>query len=416
MPCVTLLFCSYDVCCKMADNISCIGIKCCGCEACGQICPTGAISFKCDTEGFDFPEIDEDKCISCGRCLKVCPINIPFFFEEKQIGYAAKIASPKEQSLSASGGIFFAVAKNVISSGGIVCGCVLDDDLMPRHVMSADLAIIEKMRGSKYVESSVRGFFACVRKQLEEQRYVFFSGTPCQVAGLRRFLGKRYDNLICADIICHGVPSRKLFKLYIDWLSDKYHGKIIDYSFRDKRIHRWSLTRCVSVSFGRRIKYYSLMASLDPYYYNYLQGNTYRESCYECPYARSQRAGDISLGDFWGVEKSYPKMFDINGVSSVLVNSNSGALLVNMLIDKGLIVGEEVEPDSIVSNNGNLREATARPEIRNVIYKTINGGGFGKIPYDIGRKSYAEDSIKNRIPNKIRQRFKRLFCTTHLFR
>lgn len=383
------------------NNISIIGTGCSGCRACEQICPKNAISFHPDLEGFLQPHINEKLCINCGKCLSSCPINNIFIFKTHQKAFAAKINDKFLLQSSTSGGIFSALAIYHINNGGLVCGCATDEELMPYHTIIDNVNDLSLLRGSKYVQSNIGGIFKKVKNVLDSDRPVLFSGVPCQVAGLRNYLGRDYENLFCVDIICHGVPSRELYKRYLQWLGEKYSGKVVKYDFRNKRKHQWSLTlHCEIRKENSKIVEINKMASLDPYYYNFLQGTTYRESCYKCPYSQSHRAGDITLGDFWGIEDEYPQLFDINGVSAVIVNSNKGSTLLNKLHNE--ISVTEVSLNSIIVHNGNLQNPTRRPDLRSVIYRRMIDTGFAGIPYNISRKNHVIDNIKDLIPNKYR--------------
>lgn len=382
------------------NNISSIGKRCCGCRACAQSCSVGAIVFREDTEGFMQPVVNDDLCIDCGKCLKVCAVNNVPVFDGEQTGYAAKTLNTNDLLHSSSGGVFYAMARYILNAGGVVCGCGTDEDLMPRHYIASDLKGAERMRGSKYVQSDMNDVYTQVKQYLKRGIKVLFTGVPCQVAGLRNFLGVEYHNLYCVDIICHGVPSRKLYYSYLQWIKIKWGGTL-SYDFRSKKRHQWSLTLEASTQTANgRVKEHIKIASLDPYYYNFLQGNTYRESCYTCPYAQSQRCGDITLGDFWGIEKTHPELFDINGVSCILVNSLKGREFWAQISSS--IKSTRVDVCDIVNYNGNLRAPTRRPPIRDTIYKRIDKDGFAAIPYDLPRWNRFVDTVKNYIPNRWR--------------
>lgn len=387
-------------------NINEIGNRCCGCRACGQACPTKAISFTQDAEGFMQPDVDETICIECGKCLKVCPIISVNVFEEQQIGYAAKTTSKEDINKCSSGGLFYVLARAVLDNEGVVCGCSTDENLMPKHTIAATITEAQGMRGSKYVQSDMNDVYTRIQEHLKAERTVLFTGVPCQVAGLRNYLMKDYPNLFCVDIICHGVPSRKLYAEYLEWLGKKYGGAITEFEFRTKKRHQWSLTQraVVEKSNGSK-KEHLLMASLDPYYHNFLQGTTYRESCYQCPYSQEKRSGDITIGDFWGIEQTHPNLFDIDGVSCALINSHKGKKLWMLTIGK--VSSIEVPIEDIINYNGNLRKPTRRPQLRNSIYRYLNEGGFEKVPYDLRTWNFIIDNIKNYIPNVVRYRIKK---------
>lgn len=383
------------------NNISEIGKACCGCRACAQSCSLQAIRFEEDLEGFMQPLVDEGVCVGCGKCLKACPVNIINVYKYEQQGYAAKIRNVVDLSKSASGGVFYALAKLTLELGGVVCGCSVDVNLMPHHVIAKTLDEVKSMRGSKYVQSNMNDIYAQVKEYLKQGVRVLFTGVPCQVAGLRNFLGIDYDNLICIDIICHGVPSRKMYCEYLRWLETKWNGKILSYAFRSKKRHQWSLTLEAKIRKNNgKIVYLHKMASLDPYYYNFLKGNIYRESCYICSYSQQNRPGDITIGDFWGIEHTHPELFDINGVSCVLINSPKGDRFWGKLSE--VIEMNKVAIDDIVNYNGNLRTPTKRPIERDDIYRLLTVGGFEAIPYNLSWRSKFIDEIKNCIPNKWR--------------
>lgn len=386
-------------------NISIIGKACCGCRACEQSCHKHAIAFNEDEEGFLQPHVDQDKCVNCGKCLKACPIHTVSVCQEEQKGYAAKTTSEIDLKECSSGGLFYEMAKYVFEQKGVVCGCGIDDSLMPQHVIATTLEEAKSLRGSKYVQSNIGNIYTQIKAYLDKGVIVLFTGVPCQVAGLKNFLTKEYDNLYCVDIICHGVPSRKLYGAYLKWLSEKY-GELRSVEFRSKKRHQWSLTLNVTAKKNGYTKEHLKIASLDPYYYNFLEGNTYRESCYTCPYSQDSRPGDITIGDFWGIENTHPELFDIRGVSCALVNSEKGRQLWAG-IEPGL-EATEVELGDIINFNGNLRQPTKRKPIRDIIYQALKEKGFEVIPYELSFKSRVIDSLKNYIPNVWRYRIKTL--------
>lgn len=383
------------------DNISIIRKHCCGCRACEQSCPSKAITFLEDEEGFLQPFVNQESCVNCGKCLRVCPIHTVNVSQDEQRGYAARTLSDIDLKECSSGGLFYEMARFVLNRGGVVCGCGIDESLMPHHVIASSLEEAKQLRGSKYVESDIGRIYTQVRDCLNRNVTVLFTGVPCQVAGLKNFLAKEYTNLYCVDIICHGVPSRKLYAAYLNWLTIKY-GKLDSVDFRSKKRHQWSLTLCIKT----KNKEYVKIASLDPYYYNFLEGNTYRESCYTCPYSQSYRTGDITIGDFWGIEKTHPELFDIRGVSCALVNNEKGQRLWTGI--ESWIDATEVGLSDIINYNGNLRTPTVRKSIRDDIYKTLNENGVESIPYGLPLKSRIIDSLKNYIPNKWRYKMKLL--------
>lgn len=300
--------------------------QCCCCAACMNICPTQAITIKADVDGFTFPEINKDLCTECGLCNKVCAFqNIPVKGDDPIATYAAINKNSNILSASASGGVFGALASLVFDQKGVVFGCAYNDILEPEHISIDNLLDLEKIQGSKYVQSDINTTYTEAKRYLENGRYVLFTGTPCQIAGLKSFLGKDYENLITADLICHGVPSAKFFKGYIKYLEGKLKGRVIDFKFRDKS-KGWGLMGKVIYKKGDKI----LEKFINPktsYYYDYfLKGYIYRENCYECKYACGSREGDFTMGDYWGIEKVHPEIETKNGVSVFLINSKKAFL------------------------------------------------------------------------------------------
>ncbi len=384
------------------NNITLLGKNCCGCAGCEQACPQGCISFSPDSEGFLYPEVDESRCTGCSVCLKKCPV----YSEIKRGGepkvFAAKIKDKKTALNSTSGGVFTAIAKHVLKSGGIVYGCAYDENLAVRHISVESESELYKLQSSKYVQSNTRGIYFQAKKRLNDGKLVLFSGTGCQVAGLKAFLGRDYDNLILTDIVCHGVPSPLLFEKYLEYMGGKMGGKIKAYNFRSKEKYGWDkYFKIETASKSKQIYGY-----FDPYYNAFMNGNTFRESCYECKFANSRRAGDITLGDFWGVRKYHPDIYDFNGVSLVLINTEKGEKLWQLLNDNIESVPSLLE--NAVPLNKNLCAPPKRPSCRDGIYdgidKDLNTYFNNKLAYKVDPKT----KIKTMIPVGLKNALKKL--------
>lgn len=302
---------------------------CCDCGACKNICSKDAIYMYLDEYGFEYPKIDIEKCISCGLCNKVCAfqnieeINTPI---ETYVGVA------KDESTilnSASGGIFAAIAQMYIQEGGVVFGASFDKEFNPIHIGIDNVKDLHKLQGSKYVQSSVGTTYREVKKILQGGRKVLYSGTPCQIAGLKGYLMKEYDDLLTIDIICHGVPSAKFFKDYLSITEEKLKGKIKEFKFRDKSIG-WGLNGSIIYESNGVVKKKKIYGSESSYYHYFLNSQCYRENCYYCKYACENRPGDITVGDYWGIESAHPELLgkDIinekKGVSVIVSNSLKG--------------------------------------------------------------------------------------------
>ena len=388
-------------------HIGDIGLKCCGCRSCEHTCPVKAISMQINDEGFLVPTVNEDVCVNCGKCRRACPMLNWYRCGEPERGYAAYLRDKEKLNRSASGGAFTAIAETILANDGVVFGTANNPDThMPEVQCARSLEELETLKNSKYVQSDTADSFLHVQEALDAGELVLFSGTPCQVAGLRRFLGKPYNNLYTVDIICHGVPSQKLYGNYLDWLGKQHGGDVKNYVFRSKAKHGWSLTyRADIVDAKDQQKTEEHIASLSPYYYSFLKGDIYRESCYQCPYADPWRSADLTIGDFWGIEREYPAFVNHDGVSAVLVNTEHGAALWERA--EKWMVSHEVDVESIVRNQGNLNHPTHRSAVRDTVYHDLNEYGFEYVAKTYMKSpDYTKDWIKDKIPGRTRQRIK----------
>lgn len=299
---------------------------CCGCGACEQICPEGAIHMERDEEGFLYPVIDKKKCTNCGMCERVCPIKNGGYvnknaFEYPKV-YAAYHKDERILTKSTSGGAFTAIAQSFCDNNYVIFGASFDEEMVVRHKFITDIKDISKFRGSKYVQSEVGNAFQAAGKFLEEGKKVLFSGTPCQIAGLKEFIGGGHKNLLTVDIVCYGVPSPVIFEKYKQHLINKYKEKIIDINFREKNKRGW-VTPYVVIKFedGRIIRDLNVD---NPFIISFYKGYSVRPACCSCPFAKVPRVSDITLGDFWGIEEIDPKFYNKKGNSLVLVNTEKG--------------------------------------------------------------------------------------------
>lgn len=357
--------------------------ECCGCTACQQICGHNAIEMKTDSEGFIFPVKNLSACVNCGLCEKVCSFVSPSYKNQTQGVYAAMAKSTSIRSKSSSGALFYIIAKKIIEQGGVVYGAILDDDLQVRHVATTSLVELNKLRGSKYVQSALHNTYREIRAQLLKGRMVYFTGTGCQVAGLKAFLMKDYDNLITSDLVCHGVPNQKLFNKHISYLEHKHNGKVIGYQFRDNK--NWGGCEIVTITQASgNVRTFRLPTyNLSPYLYSFMYGMTSRMSCYKCPFAKIPRQGDITLADYWGVKKYFPNLDISRGISLILANNNKGKFFLDEL--KSELIFEESNINDAAKENRNLTANTSMPEIRKTIFKKIHDEGYEKVAKSIFR-------------------------------
>jgi Fe-S-cluster-containing hydrogenase component 2 len=271
---------------------------CCGCGACASICPKQAITMKPDADGFTYPVLDDSACVDCGLCVTTCAFqNVPVTADGPLATYAAVNKDAEALSRSSSGGVFAALASLVFEKSGVVFGCAFNDDLEPEHICIDNPADVARLQGSKYVQSDVKNTYAEAKKSLQVGRCVLYTGTPCQIAGLKAYLGRDYDSLITADLVCHGVPSTAFFKGYIAWLEYKRGGKVAAYRFRDKTEGSMSCGVGKVVFRKGGMNWDNMVYSPFHYYYQYfLSGDICRESCYTCKYAGGNRQGDFTMG------------------------------------------------------------------------------------------------------------------------
>ena len=303
--------------------------KCTGCGACVQRCPKRCISWTQREFGFRYPQIDKDACVNCGLCEKVCPTDKALEVPVEQKVYAAVHKDTEVLAKSTSGGAFTAIADAIFAQGGIVYGAAMLDDMQVKHIRTTGKDDFEGLRSSKYLQSDTGTTYQMVEQDLKQGKFVLYSGTPCQIDGLKNFLGKDYETLYTVDIVCHGVGSQAYFDKYMDFARERY-GKIKALRFRSKEYAGWSCGGVVVVVDSsdclKKIPY----RDFDNYYYSYfLPGDIYRKSCYSCKYANTNRVGDFTLGDYWGVEALNLPLQTENGCSLLLVNNQHAMQLLD---------------------------------------------------------------------------------------
>ena len=298
----------------------CDAMACTGCGACAQVCPRGALTLAPDAEGFLRPAVNRNHCTECGLCEKSCPILTADFHQKKlSTAFCAHSLDARTVSESSSGGVFTLLAHQILDAGGVVFGAALDENWNVRHVAVESREELAALRGSKYVQSRIGQTYQQAKQALRDGRSVLYSGTPCQIGGLRSFLGKEYENLLCVDTICHSVPSEKAWQCFL--LEQSCGERIVHISFRDKRDGWQRYYMCIRTESGREVL---LRPGENPYMQGFLQGMTTRPSCYQCRFKGANRVSDITLGDFWGVEKNYPQLLWKQGTSLVLAHSEKG--------------------------------------------------------------------------------------------
>lgn len=290
--------------------------KCCGCSACFSICPKKAISMQENDEGFLQPVIDATKCIHCGKCQNVCPVLKPVYKNNPKPQCYAVMANDEIRMKSSSGGAFTLLAEYVLGKGGYVCGAAYDENWMVHHIIINKKEDLDKIRGSKYLQSSMDNCYHEIKELLKKDNHVLFSGTPCQVAGLYSFLGKDYEKLLTVDIFCHGCPSRGVWKKYLKETFDKNNIKNIN--FRDKSKIGWSCSHCtITLNNGEKI-------ISDDFTTMFHNSTLLNKSCKNCSFCKLFRPADISIGDWWGISDYIKGLNDGKGISIVLINNQKG--------------------------------------------------------------------------------------------
>lgn len=373
--------------------------ECCGCYACYNICPKECIIMKIDDEGFWYPSIDENKCINCNLCEKVCPIiNNPQNSLYKEKSYAAFNKDEKIRLKSSSGGIFSLLAEYVINNNGNVYGATFDENFNVKHIKINKLQDIKLLRGSKYVQSKISDVFKSVKIDLNKNILVLFTGTPCQVAGLQSFLQKKYDNLILMDIVCHGVPSPLVWQRYINDLRKKYNQDIKKINFRDKSTG-W---KQYSINFLFDKKEYKKFAFEDGYMNCFLNDIYLRPSCHSCNFKGVKRISDITIADFWGIEKILPEIDDDKGISLVILHTDKGENLFNILTYK--MIYKEICLNNILKYNLAIIKSANYNEKRNKFFSELRKTNNSMFLI----KKYNKLKIKQKIKYKIKSIMKRI--------
>ncbi|BBB90116.1 MAG TPA: Coenzyme F420 hydrogenase/dehydrogenase, beta subunit C-terminal domain [Methylomusa anaerophila] len=330
---------------------------CYGCSACYNVCPVQCIRMISDSEGYSYPAIDNNRCTKCRLCEEVCPLEpsgYKFKGVDNPVAYAAWNKNDSVRRTSTSGGLFVALSGYILNNSGAVFGAMFDSNFAVVHGCAETKQQRDKFKGSKYVQSNIGDTYKQVKDLLEAGKKAMFTGTPCQVGGLYAFLRKDYDNLFTVDLVCHGVPSPGLFRDHINNLKNKFKADIESINFRDKQ-KGWG-TYYLKIKFANG-KIYGRNALMDFYYRMFLKYYFVRPSCYRCEYTKMNREADITIADFWGIEKIRPELKKSGGVSMVLVNSEKGLRLFewagNDLIYERVEIEEAMQPNMHVARDRN---------------------------------------------------------------
>ena len=373
-------------------NEICSRDACTGCSACAQSCPKQCISMFPDEEGFLRPVINEDKCVNCGKCRKVCSAVHPI--EDDGIlprAFAAAHLDDEIRNISSSGGMFSAFSAAVLERGGAIIAAGFDEHFRVIHKVCTCEETLNELRRSKYVQSDINGMYQEARRRLESGQIVLFCGTPCQIGGLFAFLGKEYPNLYSVDFICHGVPSPKLWEKYLNFREKKVNARVTDVSFRNK-ITGWK-------NYSMRIWFenggeYCGTVSRDYYLRSFIMDMDLRPSCYQCRFKQLHRQADITLADFWGIREAAPSLADDKGMSLVLVHSEKGTELMELVRDT--VRWSEVDCDKALQSNPSVTMSVSRPGLRKRFMKDAN-----RLPFDKLYEKYCGTGLTAKVRRKL---------------
>ena len=367
-------------------------ILCNGCHACYAICPKRCIDMIQNEEGFLEPSIDKDKCIECNLCTTTCPVNNDLTIDDKNklISIVAINKDDNIREKSSSGGVFTEIANYILDKNGCVYGAGFNNNFEVEHMKITDKSEIYKLQGSKYVQSKIGKIFLEVEKDLKKNKFVLFTGTPCQIEGLKSYLGRDYEKLYTQDIICHGVPSPKAWKKYIG----EFKGNIKDISFRDKTFG-WNK---FSMKVESDNSTYLNTLDKDTFLQSFLKNFNLRNSCYNCRFKKLNRVSDITLADFWGIENIDKKYFDDKGTSLVILQSYKGQNLYQQIKNK--FISKEINLEDAIKYNTAINKSVELNKKRNIFFKNIDRYKYD----DLVQKSIKETNIEKII--KINQRIK----------
>lgn len=358
--------------------------NCSGCHACANICPQHCIEMVADEEGFLYPKIDVERCIHCGLCDKICPIlHKEKRFLKKPKAFAAYNNNLEIRMKSSSGGIFSLLAEYVIARGGVVFGVGFNEKFEVVHMAAKTKEDLEKLRVSKYVQSRIGECFKEAKSCLENGQTVLFTGTPCQIGGLLSFLRKPYENLITQDIICHGVPSPKVWEEYVKYREEKANCKTEKIAFR-RKFNSWKKIS-FSFVFQDKSEYVKTPYFKDPMMKIFLFNKCLRPACHSCAFKDISRQSDITLADFWGIRSVCPEMDDDKGTSLVLLNSSKGEEIFEALKEK--MNCKEVEFEKAVKHNPMIKRS-ARPFERKRFMNDFKKRPFAKVIEKYGKKIF----------------------------
>lgn len=347
--------------------------ECCGCEACANKCPKNAITMVEDEYGFRYPKVNKDLCINCDLCRKACPIIKNENRENEKLVYACYNKNEDIRRQSSSGGVFTLIAEYILKNDGIVIGAMFNKNFGVYHNYIEKVEDLPKLRTSKYIQSVIGETYRQAEQFLKDGKKVLFTGTPCQVEGLRTFLGKEYENLYTQDIICHGVPSPKVWKKYLEFVNKKMGDKPVSVTFRNKD-KGW---RDYSLNIQYKNKKYNKTHLDDEYMRAFIKKLSLRDSCYKCAFKKENRLSDITLADFWGISNVMPEMNDNKGTSLVIVNTKKGKKLYNSIEKE--IIQKQVDFYTAIKYNPSMTQSVSMNKNRDKFFENLEKEEFNKL-------------------------------------
>ena len=370
--------------------------NCIGCQACVDLCPQNAIHFTYDIWGEGSATIDVAKCVKCGLCDRICPAKVADRFPVQNHVYAA--ISKKHRTKGSSGGLFFELSQKFIEQGGIVYGAAFDKSLKLIHQSAKSLESLSPLCKSKYLHSDMLGVYKEIKSYLEHNENVMFVGTPCQVSAVKNaFLPKHRQNLILVDFLCHGTGTQKIFDLCIAEEEKKCKGKITEFSFRSRSKHA---PHCFTYKYekGNKQKTVSGYSCEFPYYSSFLKYTIFNDACYSCPYSTNARVGDITIGDFWGVDKYNKSINPQKGCSMLCINSQVGLDLFNCVKDSCSVF--EFPLKNAAANNQSFYEPVSYPDKKTFFVQVLTNEGESALVKAMTSKNIKKEKLYARCPKK----------------
>ncbi|MGO5327411.1 polysaccharide pyruvyl transferase family protein [Oscillospiraceae bacterium LCP21S3_A1] len=358
--------------------------QCSGCGTCSLVCPSASIAMKRDCDGFMRPSVSLNSCINCGKCVQKCPV-----LQKKEVGsikevYAAFNRDETEVKKSTSGAIFPLLAEHILSKNGIVVGASFDDKLHVRHTIAASKKEMNDQRFAKYVQSEAHAVFYAIKSYLEEGRFVLFTGTPCQVAGLKSFLDKQYNTLFTVDCSCHGVPSPGLWEKWVAEFEEMHGCKINKVNFRVQSGQNWNQYNVVYYTDKGKFSY---AKDDDMYLKAFRQNLSLRPSCFDCHFKGWERGADLSVGDFWGIESVCPEMTHNSGTSMILVHTGRGQTLLDLVADRLAIKKIEINKAETV-NDATWKSVVSSPNRETFMTRLYNESVSASVKHCQNKKKH----------------------------